>query len=169
MLNFAYADGFNTPDVLTDDNDCSDSGNPCTEYNYTGRSSTHRYYGYFDPNKWYTYASNVFNPVAGTMDNVAKQSNYWSGDFLNWLTMRRIDVMRKVLTGGRPNGTKIDGEVPDWSGRGIYKRITAAEANAYTPYSTVHAISTSTRGPPGRPRSTSRRFPTAPPWTAAWT
>ncbi len=137
MMNFAYYDGFNTPDVTTDDNDCSNSGDPCTGYNYTGRSATHRYYGYFDPNKWYVYSSNVFNPVSGTMDNVAKQSNYWSGDFLNWLTMRRIDVMRKVLTGGRPSGTKIDAEVPDWSGRGIYKRVTAAEANAYTPYTSA--------------------------------
>jgi type IV pilus assembly protein PilY1 len=134
MLNFAYYDGYHTPDTASDDNDCSSSGDPCTGYNYSGRSSTHRYYGYFDPNKWYVYSSNVFTPVAGTMDTVTKQWNYWSGDFLNWLTMRRIDVMRKVLTGGRPSGTRIDGEVPDWSGRGIYKRITAAEAAAYTQF-----------------------------------
>jgi type IV pilus assembly protein PilY1 len=48
--------------------------------------------------------------------------------------MRRIDVMRKVLTGGRPSGNKIDGEIPDDPVRGLYKQITDAEASANTPY-----------------------------------
>jgi type IV pilus assembly protein PilY1 len=42
--------------------------------------------------------------------------------------------MRKVLTGGRPNGSYIDGEIPDDPVRGLYKQITDVEATANTPY-----------------------------------
>jgi type IV pilus assembly protein PilY1 len=134
MLNLAYRDGYQTPTNTADDRSCT-SADPCMEYNWTGRPASHRYYGYFDPDQWYTYASGVFT-AAGPRSG-AKQSSYWSGDFLNWLTMRRIDVMRKVLTGGRPNGTKIDGQPADDAVRGLYKRITKAEALAYTPFTTT--------------------------------
>ncbi len=131
MLNNAYSDGYQTPTNTADDNSCKVDSR-CTQYNWTGRPADHRYYGYFDPDQWYNYASNVFTAVgARTSTN---PSHYWSGDFLNWLTMRRIDIMRKVLTGGRPNGTKIDGQIADDAVRGLYKRITNAEAVANTPY-----------------------------------
>ena len=60
------------------------------------------YYGYFDSYKCYNYSSGEFAPAA-TMttkfycDNV---SGSWSGNFLNWATMTRIDAIRKVLYGG---------------------------------------------------------------------
>jgi type IV pilus assembly protein PilY1 len=59
------------------------------------------YYGYFDSYKYYQYSSgnDRFEPVGATADKKAP-SGYWSGDFLNYLTMSRIDVMRKVLYGG---------------------------------------------------------------------
>ena len=63
-----------------------------------GRLASHRYYGYFDPDQWYTYGSNVFTAVGPR--TATNPDHYWSGDFLNWLTMRRIDIMRKVLIGG---------------------------------------------------------------------
>ena len=52
-----------------------------------------RYYGYFDPDKTYAYSRRrgYFYP---------KVSGKWSGNYLNWLTMRRIDVAKKVLVGG---------------------------------------------------------------------
>ena len=131
MMNNAYYDGYRTPTNTADDRACTNTAR-CTEYNWTGRPASHRYYGYFDPDQWYTYGSNVFTaqgPRTG-----ARPANSWSGDFLNWLTMRRIDVMRKVLTGGRPSGNKIDGEIPDDPVRGLYKQISATEATAYTPY-----------------------------------
>ena len=134
MLNLAYRDGYQTPTSTTDDHSCT-STDPCTQYNWSGRPANHRYYGYFDPNQWYTYASGVFN-AAGPRSG-AKQSAYWSGDFLNWLTMRRIDIMRKVLTGGRPNGTKVDGQPADAALRGLYMRITNAQLAAYTPFTTT--------------------------------
>ena len=57
------------------------------------------YYGYFDNSKMYKYnASGYFEiDTAKTLD----RTNFWSGNMLNWLTMRRIDVVRKVLVGGR--------------------------------------------------------------------
>ncbi|MDD5761884.1 MAG: hypothetical protein PHP88_05165 [bacterium] len=131
MLNFAYHDGYQTPDNVTDDNNCTITDR-CIGYNYAGRLPNHRYYGYFDPDQWYTYASTVFTAVGPR--TATNPNHYWSGDFLNWLTMRRIDIMRKVLTGGRPSGNKIDGEIADDAVRGLYKRITDAEAVANTPY-----------------------------------
>lgn len=131
MLNNAYYDGYQTPTNTADDHSCTNTDR-CTQYDWTGRPASHRYYGYFDPDQWYTYGSNVFTaqgPRTG-----ARPANSWSGDFLNWLTMRRIDIMRKVLTGGRPNGTKIDGQIADDPVRGLYKQITATEASANTPY-----------------------------------
>ncbi len=69
-----------------------------------------KYYGYFNPDGRYTYSSNVFR-----RDDAA---GAWSGNFLNWLTMRRIDVLRKALMGGKKpcetcNGNaNLQGEVP---------------------------------------------------------
>jgi hypothetical protein len=163
MLNFAYYDGYHTPDTASDDNDCSSSGDPCTGYNYSGRSSTHRYYGYFDPNKWYVYSSNVFTPVAGTMDTVTKQWNYWSGDFLNWLTMRRIDSCGR--SSRRAFHAPERREVPDLVGPRIYKRITAAEAAAYTLF-TIRSTSSSTRAA-RHAEFVVKKVSTVPPWPTA--
>jgi type IV pilus assembly protein PilY1 len=76
------------------------------------------YYGYFEPHKKYSYASNVF---------VRDPSGQWDGNFLNWLTMRRIDVTRKVLMGGLAtsrqgsgNQTNI-GETPGETGYDFVK------------------------------------------------
>ncbi|NVN89881.1 MAG: pilus assembly protein PilY [Desulfuromonadales bacterium] len=88
------------------------------------------YYGYFDPVKCYTYDSSAsgsdldttnngffkpvgFSPlVANSNDTAYSKATYgheytkfcaagqWSGNVLNWLTMTRMDVLRKVLYGG---------------------------------------------------------------------
>lgn len=60
------------------------------------------YYGYFDSYKYYSYstANKRFEPAGVTTDKKAPSGSYWSGDFLNYLTMSRIDVLRKVLYGG---------------------------------------------------------------------
>ncbi len=76
-----------------------------------------RYEGYFARDRCYSYSSNVFNPVAiGTLvqpsstdrskdyykcSTLPTASTTWSGNFLNWATMSRIDVLRKVLFGGK--------------------------------------------------------------------
>ena len=63
------------------------------------------YYGYFNPYKCYThtggYSSNdYFTPAATNSDRFCA-SGEWGGNILNWLTMSRMDVVRKVMYGGQ--------------------------------------------------------------------
>jgi type IV pilus assembly protein PilY1 len=75
------------------------SGAGASSNNYdTSYSSSTSYYGYFDNTAMYSYSSNVFTVnSSATLD----KTNPLSGNFLNWLTMRRVDVIRKVLIGGK--------------------------------------------------------------------
>jgi len=57
---------------------------------------TRRYYGYFDSDSKYRYDTSP-----GKYFFVADANGSWDGNFLNWLTMRRMDVVRKVLVGGK--------------------------------------------------------------------
>jgi type IV pilus assembly protein PilY1 len=70
----------------------------------TTYKDTINYYGYFDANKCYSYNSgnNRFEPsAAATGANLHFcDGTKWSGNFMNWATMARIDVVRKVLYGG---------------------------------------------------------------------
>ena len=72
---------------------------------------TFSYYGYFDPDKCYTYSSandGRFEPYAVVSTATADAGKHyctagtglWSGNFLNWSTTSRMDVLRKVLYGG---------------------------------------------------------------------
>ena len=58
------------------------------------------YYGYFDSFKCYDYSTsnNRFEPASVTADKYC--SGNWSGNFLNWATMTRMDAVRKLLYGG---------------------------------------------------------------------
>ncbi len=59
------------------------------------------YYGYFDPGKCYSYDGSKFVPQYLTSDHYCTQSTgQWSGNFLNWIAMARIDIVRKILYGG---------------------------------------------------------------------
>lgn len=60
------------------------------------------YTGYFDSYKCYSHDGSMFVPVATTADKTCsgQSSARWSGDYLNYLTMSRIDVLRKVFYGG---------------------------------------------------------------------
>ena len=112
-----------------------DSNQPPYTVNY---DTLLQYYGYFNPDYWYEYASNRFYPTV-LKSSRAKASTEWDGNFLNWVTMRRIDVLRKVLTGGATTsgeGSGYDrmvGERPDSSNRGYEKTVYNAET--YMPIS----------------------------------
>lgn len=66
------------------------------------------YYGYFDSYKCYNYSTvtNRFEPKSFTTDKYCKGAatdatdGAWSGNFLNWVSMSRIDSIRKILFGG---------------------------------------------------------------------
>ena len=59
MYNFAYSDGFNTT-ATSDDHDCT-SCDPCSGFTAPGAYPAYKYYGYFDPDHWYTYGSSKFS------------------------------------------------------------------------------------------------------------
>jgi type IV pilus assembly protein PilY1 len=123
MLYFAYRDDMGTPDDVLDDNFCTNSSDPCANYD-----PAKTYYGYFDSGTWYTYSSNRFVPRA-LKSTGAKQTDDWDGNFLNWLTTRRIDAVRKALTGGRAVSgegsgfSRLRGEAPGDAAAGLYKRV----------------------------------------------
>jgi type IV pilus assembly protein PilY1 len=76
----------------------------------TNYKDTINYYGYFDSAKCYTYTDPNFVPVGLAANPTSPQtvghkcsgssSGRWSGNFLNWVTMTRMDALRKVLFGG---------------------------------------------------------------------
>lgn len=79
--------------------DLDGDGQPETTYLHS-----YSYYGYFDSQRCYLYdAANVrFNPSrkVNASDRYCGNSNEWSGNFLNWATMTRMDVVRRILYGG---------------------------------------------------------------------
>ena len=88
--------------IYTDFEDLENDGTIETTF-----KPTFKYYGYFDSTKCYTYSSDVFVPdrtATITNDNrytCPAGSSLWSGNFLNWATMTRLDVVRKMLYGGK--------------------------------------------------------------------
>ena len=97
---------------------------------------TKDYYGYFVAGTMgnrvmYTYSSGKFH---------RDPSGQWEGNFLNWLTMRRVDIARKVLVGGlatsRTGGgnTTLIGEDPSQSMRYYKVELDAATLEDYTPH-----------------------------------
>ncbi|MFT5698179.1 MAG: Tfp pilus tip-associated adhesin PilY1 [Desulforhopalus sp.] len=120
---------WNGADTFTDTNGngVRDSGEPYSDVNLDGSyndtsegytdingdgqyNSGITYYGYFDSYKCYTYSSSInrFEPTSAPVDSTygwpiktCSGAAEWSGDFLNYLTMSRMDALRKVLYGGR--------------------------------------------------------------------
>ncbi len=60
-----------------------------------------RYYGYFNNDSSYNYASSKFTAAAG---------GTWPGWLLNWACMSRTDVMRKVLIGGKYSSSQLSAQ-----------------------------------------------------------
>jgi type IV pilus assembly protein PilY1 len=72
----------------------------------TTYDDTFDYYGYFNTDWCYIYDTsvNAFVPASestGTNKHSCSGASDWSGNFLNWTTMTRVDVLRKVLYGGK--------------------------------------------------------------------
>ena len=87
-------------EAYNDANDLDDDGRLDTTYKHSID-----YYGYFDPYKCYTHSggsgsNDKYTPVSTTADKFCS-SGQWSGNILNWLTMSRMDVLKKVLFGGQ--------------------------------------------------------------------
>ncbi|WP_339615914.1 PilC/PilY family type IV pilus protein [uncultured Gilvimarinus sp.] len=68
----------------------------------TGYIDGYEYYGYFESKLCYSHSGGVFNPIATTDANFhCKSGGDWSGNFLNWASMTRMDAVRKILYGGK--------------------------------------------------------------------
>lgn len=73
------------------------------------------YAGYFDSSKCYSYNKGLFTPTHYAAATTGKCSGgtgtatgRWNGNFLNYLTMSRIDVLRQVLYGGKRVSDDVD-------------------------------------------------------------
>ncbi len=133
--------------AYTDVVDLNDDGVIESTYNddvgYNASTGTGGYYGYFDPNKCYDYSSSDkrFNPSsAATGAHNHYCSGAWSGNFLNWATMARIDILRKVLYGGKRiaennnntvlGRTRLPRDAHSWA-----KAYNGSDISSLTPYS----------------------------------
>jgi len=126
----------------------------------TGYQEGTKYYGLFDSDLCYKYDNigHYFYPSGSVVDDPAtpaireRSAGFeadplrFSGNWLNWWTMRRLDVAKKVLTGGRlasdPGNYVLLGTPTERDYRRIYNDYTAStDPNAvatknvyYTPF-----------------------------------
>jgi type IV pilus assembly protein PilY1 len=121
---------------------------------------TFKYYGYFDATKCYTYASGQFEPDVNatiTTSNEKKKyscggSGQWSGNFLNWATMTRLDVMRKMLYGGQRSTDSTTNTVLQiarlsWDAHSFVKYYNGDDIRDYTPFSKADLTKTTGSNP----------------------
>ncbi|WP_265282161.1 pilus assembly protein [Verminephrobacter aporrectodeae] len=121
-----------------------------------------RYYGYFDSTKCYSYnsAEGRFDPSAiaqktvipvgaatSTKYSCPSTASYWSGNFLNWVTMTRLDIVRKMLYGGYrekdSNGlTVLMGSRLVRDAHSFVKYYKGSDIRDYTPFSQSDLIKT---------------------------
>ena len=76
----------------------------------TTYDGTKEYYGYFDTGKFYQYSSSKFVENGDCTEAQWNNPVEWSstkipGNLLNWATMSRIDILRKVLIGGESSSS----------------------------------------------------------------
>jgi Tfp pilus tip-associated adhesin PilY1 len=114
------------PELIEDDPEPVEQIGPVLHIEFETVKPGIRYYGYFNPDYFYEFRSNVFylkyqkvnydytagrwnvrdlggTPRTLTSADIAPAlpaNGLWEGNWLNWLGMRRIDVLRKVLLGG---------------------------------------------------------------------
>ncbi|WP_250627149.1 pilus assembly protein [Pinirhizobacter soli] len=113
------------------------------------------YNGYFDPNLCYTYAGGTFSATGSATAHACSASlGPWSGNFLNWVAMSRLDIIRWVLYGGtRSTDTAAStvlerAEIPDdlhaWA-----KVYTGSDIGNYTPFTSAATFCNVSNGKTG--------------------
>ncbi|MCW5237920.1 pilus assembly protein [Verminephrobacter eiseniae] len=122
-----------------------------------------KYYGYFDASKCYAYendASGRFVPAAmatqepvtvgtatATRYKCSANASHWSGNFLNWAAMTRLDIVRKMLYGGYRdadgNGTTVlMGAKMVMDSHSFVKYYNGTDIRDYTPFSQAELTKT---------------------------
>jgi len=123
-----------------DYSDLNGDGNADTTY-----MNSYDYYGYFDSLKCYTYDGGVFKPAAN-MENYYCKDSLWSGNFLNWATMTRIDTVRKVLYGGKrsqetESTTVLERAFLPQDAHSFAKYYNGSDLNKLTPFNVTSGLS----------------------------
>jgi type IV pilus assembly protein PilY1 len=130
----------------------------------TGTTESVTYYGYFNPEYFYTWNNTtghirfehkykkisysnsgywVTEDLSGGTVNLSDTQivteQLWDGNWMNWLSMRRIDVLKKVLIGGK--ATRIgagdylaSGEIPAQTSRYFKRTFDSSGGPAVSPY-----------------------------------
>lgn len=112
---------------------------------------TFSYSGYFDANLCYAYGSSQYKAKAAATgaNKHTCDGTTWSGNFLNWVTMSRLDVLRYVLYGGyRTTDTatttvlqraEIPNDLHAWA-----KVYAGSDINSFTPFTTTMSFCNAT-------------------------
>lgn len=142
---------------------------PKLHIEYTQAANT-KYYGYFNPDWFYEYSSNKFShkykkigyataacptswevmTAQNVRDNISAtqclsdanivSEAIWDGNWMNWATMRRVDVARKVMMGGKATSRQgggnqtLQGDDPAQSSRTFMRKFDSTVASAVSPY-----------------------------------
>ena len=143
-------------------NDYTDlNGNGTLDSTETTFNNSFLYYGYFDPTKCYSYASGQFEPATAGGGSTAPSScgGNWSGNFLNWVSMSRLDIMRKVLFGGMrstdtSSSTILERAAIPTDGHSWAKYYSKTDIGNYTPFSTSTTFCNTTYAASGKSQDT---------------
>lgn len=117
--------------------DLDGDGAPETQYKHS-----YRYYGYFDNQRCYVYntTSNQFTPTRKENAATATDPTYcggtdeWHGNFLNWATMTRMDVVRRILYGGMRSTDNTTTSSPNPSMTVLERAHLPTDAHAFAKY-----------------------------------
>ncbi len=101
---------------------------------------SYKYYGYFDNERCYSYniTSQRYIPetkidVNGYCTN-ATTANNWNGNFMNWATMTRMDVVRRILYGGFRAVDTTSAATPSVSISVLERSHLPSDAHAFAKY-----------------------------------
>jgi type IV pilus assembly protein PilY1 len=117
-----------------------------------------KYYGYFDSTKCYLYntTNKRFEPDTNALVNsgryVCGDTGQWAGNFLNWATMTRLDVVRKMLYGGQryvDSTTETVLQIARLSrdSHSFVKYYRGTDIRDYTPFTTASLTKTTGNNP----------------------
>nr|WP_315478275.1 PilC/PilY family type IV pilus protein [uncultured Rhodoferax sp.] len=117
--------------------DLDGDGAPETQYKHA-----YRYYGYFDNRRCYTYSTtaNRFTPTrkengpTTASPTYCGNANEWHGNFLNWATMTRMDVVRRILYGGHRSTDNTTTSTTDPSMTVLERAHLPTDAHSFAKY-----------------------------------
>jgi type IV pilus assembly protein PilY1 len=101
-----------------------------------------------------TSTSSTNTPIGTSVTNTyacPSSQSYWSGNFLNWSSMTRIDVIRKMLYGGKRSTdttasgvgtTVLERAQLSWDAHAFTKYYRGTDIRDYTPFTTSYLTKT---------------------------